>query len=155
MVELNFNLMLKYVGDIEYNIFYNGKNNILLNVNMVGYLYYVDNFFYVYKLIEDIFMCICFIIVLFGFVGNFVIIVKIVYDLNLYILIFIVIGCLVMVDVLLIVNFNFIIVINNEKFVEIWIILMRLFFYYMFYWSFFGYVLLLFIVRYLFIVYLL
>lgn len=37
MVELNFNLMLKYVGDVEYNIFYNGKNNILLNVNMVGY----------------------------------------------------------------------------------------------------------------------
>lgn len=149
MAELNFNLTPKHVGDAEYNISYNGKNNTPLNVNMAGHPYYVDNLFYVHKSIEDTFMCICFIIASFGFVGNLATIAKIVHDLNLHTPTFTAIGCLAMADVLSIVNLNFIIVTNNEKFAETWIILMRSFFYYMFYWSSSGHVLLLSIVRYL------
>lgn len=149
MAELNFNLTPIHVGDAENTISYNGKNNTPSKLNMAGPQYDVDNFFYVQQSIEDTFMCICFIIASFGFVGNLATIAKIVHDSNLHTPTFTAIGYLALADVLSIINLNFFLVTNNKKFAETWIILMKSFFCYLFYWSSSGHVLLLSIVRYL------
>lgn len=143
----------KHVEDAGQNITYFIKNNFTSSVNTNGPQYDLEKFFYVQQSIEDAFMWICFIVGSFGFVGNLATIAKIVHDSNLHTPTFTAIGSLAFADVLSIINLNLIIITNNEKFAETWIVLMKSFFCSLFYWSSSGHVLLLCAVRYLLTVY--